>query len=346
MYGPAIVGPDGGVYDWGNGGLIALSATGHRRWTARMGEGMGGPPALGADGVVRVSAEIGTNFGDPHNAFVAVSPQGKRLWTVTSLPWASVPHSVPFSKGTAPIVTSDNVLYMPLVGPAYTHLENNGVEVVGARGKPLRRLLAGYGGPIAVAPNGAVYQIGYNYAGQSFLLASRPDGVLLWSRDLPYQQNGNVLVAGNGHVYVSDGRGWGSGDQGDVAAYTPAGKLLWHRATSGVAALAERADGSILVAERGGLTAVGNRGARLWRAPLGRISDKDQAGYSLAVDAAGHAFIGGADGKVRAFTAGGKPIWTLSAGGPGLYGRGSTVALGPNGVLVVVGTDNLLRYYQ
>jgi PQQ-like domain len=350
IYGPVIVGPDDSVYGWQNGGLVALSATGQPRWTTDISEGFGGPPTIGTDGVLRMSAEIGGPSGignrEPHVAFLAVSQQGKRLWTITSLPWATVPQSVPFSKGTAPIVTADNLLYVPLVGPAYGHLQNNGVEIVGARGKPLRRLLAGYGGPIAVASNGTVYQIGYDYASQNFLQASRPDGTLLWSRALPSAQSGTVVVAGNGDIYVSDGSGWGSNDAGDVAVYTPAGKLLWHRATIGVATLAERGDGSILIADRHGLTAVDRRGAPLWHASLGHIADKDQAGFSLAVDTNGHVFVGSVDGTVRAFSARGKPIWTLSAGKPGLYGRGSTVALGPNGVLVVVGTDNLLRFYR
>lgn len=348
---PALIGPDGSVYGWSTGGLTALTAAGRHRWTVPAQEYFGGPPALGADGLLRVSGQLpGASTARPANepriSLFAVSPRGQRVWTIRSLPWATVPRSVPFSKGVAPIVTAANLLYMPFVGPAYERWQNNGVEMVSPRGAPLRRLMAGFGGTIAVAPDGIVYQLGYDYQGQTALLASRADGVLLWHHGVPYTQGGNVLVGRHGTVYASDGTGWGTGAAGDVVAYTPAGHLLWHLATSGVAALAERGDGVVLAADGSELTAVSPRGARLWRVPLGQAPANAAATPSLAVDAAGHVYAGSADGRVRAVTPGGALLWMLRAGGPTRYGSIPTVALGPNGVLAVTGTDGVLRLYR
>jgi putative pyrroloquinoline-quinone binding quinoprotein len=347
---PALIGPDSSVYGWGAGGLTALTATGKRRWTVAAQESYGGPPALGADGLLRVSGQLASASGqasEPRVALFAVASKGRRVWTIRSLPWATVPQSVPFSKGMAPIVTAANLFYVPMVGPAYTSGQNNGVEVVSPSGVALRRLLAGFGGPIALSPTGIVYHLGYNYSGQTELLASRPDGVLLWHRTVPYDQEGTVLVGGQGAVYVSDGTGWGPSDLGEVAAYTPAGHLLWHLDTrGGVAALTERGDEIVLVADRSGLAAVSPSGTRLWRVPLGGSPANAGAAPSLALDAAGHAYVGSSDGQVRAVTPGGTLLWALRAGGPSRYGASPTVALGPHGVLVVTGTDNILRVYH
>lgn len=348
--GPVVIGPDGGVYGWTARGLIALSATGRRRWIVAAQEGEGGPPALGPDGLLRVGGDLswapGTrSTGMPHILLLAVSSRGQRRWTIRALPWATVPQSVPFSKGTAPIVTASNVLYMPFVGPAYSAGQNNGVEVVSPSGTPLRRLLAGRGGSIAVAPGGAVYELGYDYAGGTALLAAGPGGALLWTRTVTYDQDGGVLVGRNGRVYASDGAGWGSGDGGEVAAYTQAGRLLWRIATRGVAAIAERGDGVVLVADRSGLAAMGPGGVRLWRVPFGRLPENAATFASPAVDATGRAYAGSADGEVRAVATDGRVLWTLRAGGPSPVGTAPTVAIGPDD-LAVVGTDGVLRIYR
>jgi hypothetical protein len=348
LQGPAVIGPDGSAYGWGAKGLTALSATGRPRWTVAAEESLGGPPALGADGLLRVSGQLPTTSGpanEPRLALFAISPRGQVVWAIRSLPWATVLQSVPFSKGVAPLVSAAGLFYVPVVGPAYTARQNNGVELVSPRGAAQRRLLAGFGGPIAVSPTGIVYQLGYDYAGHNALLASRADGVVLWRRAVAYDQEGSVLVGRQGVLYTSDGSGWGPGDRGEVAAYTPAGRLLWQRATSGAASLAERADGVLLVADRSGLAALGPGGAERWRVPLGPSPANAAGAPSLAVDAAGRAYAGTAGGQVRAVSAGGTLLWTLGAGGRSPYGALPSVALGPRGTLVVAGTDGVLRLY-
>ncbi|HZS91748.1 MAG TPA: PQQ-binding-like beta-propeller repeat protein [Chloroflexota bacterium] len=351
LSGPALIGPDGSVYGWSHKGLLALSATGRLRWIVPAEESFGGPPALGPDGLLRVSGQLpgapARNLArEPRISLFAVASQGRRVWTIRSLPWATVPRSVPFSKGVAPIVTAANVLYVPFVGPAYQRWENTGVEIVSPRGTPLRRLLAGFGGAIAVAPGGTVYQLGYDYQGHNEILATRTDGALLWHRGVSYGQSGSVVVGLHGTVYVSDAGGWGPGDVGEVAAFTPAGRRLWQLATrGGPAALAERADGTILAADGNGLTALSPRGRRLWHVSLGR-PPANAASPSLAVDAAGRAYVGSSDGRVRAVASGGTLRWTLDAGGPSRAGFTPSLALGPTSTLAVTGTDNVLRLYH
>ncbi len=245
------------------------------------------------------------------------------------------------------MVTDTNLFYVPFVGPAFTSTQNNGVEVVSANGVPLRRLPAGYGGPIAVSVSGIVYQLGYNYSGRMALLACRGDGSLLWRRDVTYSQSGSVMVGRQGIIYISDGSAGGSQDTGEVAAYTSAGHPLWRRVTSGGFAVpAERGDGVILVADRTGLTALRPAGRRLWHRALGRVPARAESGPSLAVDAAGRAYVGGLDGKVRAIAPNGKILWTVGAGGRSRQGFSPSIALGPRGILAVVGTDQVLRVYD
>jgi outer membrane protein assembly factor BamB len=353
MRAPVVLGPDDTLYGWSTTGLIALNASGKRRWLLPVHEGFGGPPALDAEGTLRVSADVGSFFSgtgravDPHTAWLAVSPQGRRLWTIGALPWATVPQSVPFSKGVAPLVTAAGLFYVPLVGPAHTPRDTNrGVEVVSPRGVPLRRLFADDSGPIAVAPNGTVYLLGSDYAGQTALRAGRSDGRLLWQRDVGAEQSGSVVVGRDGTVYVSDGAGWNAHDAAEIAAYTPGGRLLWRRARSGgVAALAERGDGTLLTGDAQGLTAISAGGERLWHFALGHAPTTPGEAPSLAVDAAGNTYVGSADGRVRAVTPAGRLRWTVRAGGPTRLGSVPAVALGASGVLAVVGTDGILRVY-
>lgn len=353
--GPPLIGPDGGVDAWSRSGFMALTPTGRARWTAPIQYIEGGPAALGLDGMLRVNAQPSAahpataTAGDPHMAIVALSPAGRTAWTIRSLPWATVPRSVPFSKGEAPLVTAANVLYVPLVGPVYSPGQNNGVEVVSPTGTPLRRVLAGWSGTIALGRDGSVYEVGSDLQGGLEVLASRPDGTLRWSHPVAYDQWGAALVGRDGTVYASDGSGGGSGEVGEVVAYTPAGRLRWRwRGHGGAPALAERGDGVILAADASGLTAIGPRGARLWRRALGSdtAAVTGASSPSLAVDAVGRAYVGSSDGFVRAVSPGGALLWTLRAGGPSRLGNVPALALGPNGILAVTGTDGVLGVYR
>jgi outer membrane protein assembly factor BamB len=148
-------------------------------------------------------------------------------------------------------------------------------------------------------------------------------------------------------IYASDGTGVGTGDAGEIVAYSPTAALLWRLPTSaGTASLAERGDGVLLVADRSGLSALGPGGARLWNRALGQPSATGVAAPSLVIDAAGHAFVGTSDGYVRAIGPAGALLWTLGAGGPAPDGEVPALALGPAGALAVTGTDRVLRVYR
>jgi hypothetical protein len=284
---------------------------------------------------------------EPHMALVALASTGHPFWTIRSLPWASVPQSVPFSKGAAPLVTAANRLYMPFVGPVYRPGENDGVEVVTADGTPLRRLLPGWSGVIALAHDGTLYELGGNSQGQTVVQASGAGGAPRWSHGVVYDQWGDVLVGQSGTVYVSDGSGFGASDTGEVSACTLTGRRLWRLGpTAGVAALGERGDGTLLVADRSGLSAVSPQGVRLWRRTLGHPPALVAAQPSLAIDARGRAYVGSSDGMVRAVAPDGTLLWTLQAGGRTRQGDIPSLALGPGGALLVSGTDGRLQLYR
>jgi outer membrane protein assembly factor BamB len=178
------------------------------------------------------------------------------------------------------------------------------------------------------------------------VLASRTDGVLWWRHPVAYNQWGNVLVGRHGTVYASDGLGLGQTDAGEITAYSVSGRLRWRLRTAGVAALAERADGTVLAADASGVSALSSGGRRLWQRALGRPPTTPYSSPSIAVDVLGRAYVGTGDGMVRALAPSGTLLWTLRAGGPTRFGAIPSLALGPDGALLVAGTDAVLRLYR
>ncbi len=332
--GEPLVGATGDIYAWCGKGLTALTMTGRRRWRVALSDGEGGPLALAPDGLVLANANAGlTDYR--HQFIIALAAAtGQQRWIVHSLPWAAaLGANVPNSKGAAPLVTAVNLLYVPFVGPSPYH----GIEVFGLAGQPLRRLTPPAVQPalivMAAAPDGTLYDsLG------SALVAYAPDGAVRWQRPIYATA---VLVGARGAVYTAEGTN-------GVDAYAPDGRLLWRRATGDeVLSLAERADGTVLALGRTGLGAVSPAGRRLWRRPAGRLSRTPYPQPpTIAVDAAGRAYVGSDDGMVRAIAPDGALLWTLPAGGPTSLGATPSISLGPRGTLVVVGTDGRLRVYQ
>jgi hypothetical protein len=64
----------------------------------------------------------------------------------------------------------------------------------------------------------------------------------------------------------------------------------------------------------------------------------------LIVDAAGTAYVGSGDGIVRIISAGGKLVEQISAGGHH-FDLPPHALMGPDGRLIVNGTDGVLRVY-
>jgi outer membrane protein assembly factor BamB len=349
--GPALVGADGSLYGWGRDGLHALDAAGRSRWAAAVQSIEGGPPALAPNGLLFVNGLALSGRGAAQRAgmaVLAIAPNGTQRWAIHALPWAPfvqgtfyapsgkpIPmgRSVPLSKGVAPLVTPANVLYMPFVGPGAS---NAGVEDIAPTGRPLRRLLPNVEpSAIAWARDGTLYELG-----RQGLAALTPTGALRWEQPVGATQfPGSVLVGSHGTIYASDGTA--------VVAFTPSGRLLWRRDSgAAVDVLAERVDGAVLAVNAAGLSAIAPQGTRLWHRALGRLPATTSSSPSIAVDALGRAYVGSADGLVRAITPDGAVLWTLHVGGPTNLGDTPSVALGPRGTLVVVGTDGHLRVYR
>jgi outer membrane protein assembly factor BamB len=147
------------------------------------------------------------------------------------------------------------------------------------------------------------------------------------------------MAAKDGTIYVSYSQ--------TLAAFTPSGRLIWKlRWRDGPLALAERSDGMILVAGRNQLGAVNPAGRRLWHVTIGHSAGQFIPEYpSLIVDAAGTAYVGSGDGKVRVISAAGKIRARIFAGGPRLASV-PAIMLVAGGKLIISGTDSVLSVYQ
>lgn len=351
--GPPLIGPDGTMYSWAynqstyRGGLTSLTATGRQRWTVPLSRIEGGPPALLPGGMVVVNGRDGSG----HEVIAAVAATGQRSWTIRSLPWTTGLRETPHSKEEAPLATSTNLLYMPFVGPEFKQGENVGVQVLSSTGTPLGVVLPGIlPDYIAGARDGTFYELGHRCCtGPDSLSALNTTGVRRWTRVMGGEEVSGLLVGTRGTIYVSAGTGYSSGQASAVTAYTPAGQRLWRlRVDDGWATLAERADGTVLVASATGLSAVSPGGALIWHRTLWQPTRATAATLklpSLAVDAVGRVYIGGSDGVIRAVGPNGAVLWTRHAGG---FSNGvtPTVALGPDGTLAIAGTDGRLRVYR
>jgi outer membrane protein assembly factor BamB len=352
LAGSVVIGGDGSVYGWGRAGLQAVNANGQSRWALPILGLEGGPPALTPNGLLFVNGLVVTGKGTDRKAGMAVlartAATGAPRWAIHALPWAPaiggtfylqdqsliMGRSVPLSKGVAPLVTPAGTLYMPFVGPGSP---NAGVEMITTQGQPVRRLSPNVEpAEIAWSADGTLYEVGLDG-----LVAFAPGGVRRWVRPLGEALNNPaaILVGMHGAIYASDGPA--------VAAYAPSGQLLWRRRPGAVvAALAERADGDLLVVSSAALSALSPRGTRLWRRPLGRPSSTTPAAASIAVDRAGRAYVGSSDGKVRAISPSGALLWTMGAGDSSNPYDSPSVSLGPGGTLVVSGIDGQLRMYR
>lgn len=351
LSGLVLISADGSLYGWGRGGLRSLDAGGRSRWVAPVEGAEGGPPALAPNGLLLVNGLVLSGTGAARRAgmaVLAITSSGAPRWAIHALPWApsvggtfyssagqpiAMGQSVPLSKGVAPLVTPANTLYLPFVGPGAS---NAGVETIAPTGRPLRRLLPNVEpDAIAWAPDGTLYELD-----SQGLAALTPAGVLRWALPIGATRfPGSVLVGMQGRIYAGDGTG--------VVACTASGHQLWRRDIGvPVDALAERADGVVLVVSTVSLTAVSPQGAVLWRRALGRSPAANYSAPSIAVDGTGRAYVGSPDGIVRAITRHGAVLWTLRAGGPTSLGGTPSVALGPHGTLVVTGTDGRLRVYR
>lgn len=325
----SLVAPDGTLY--GNlhkGGAVALGPGGKQLWSHRRCAGLpcrfvwlvGVSPQGGLLGIVQ----------DPQgSAALDYSAGGGLRWVIK--PLGPV-------KGGTPLVTDSGQFYFELA-----HSENEEVcagvtELQADDGRPIRCVHVDLQ---SMAPDGHFYAVDW-----SSLHAYSPDGTSLWltpvegtGRDPshPASRPDNIYpsfptVGRDGTIYVGIGR--------QLAAVNPEGHILWQIAKKDQAmALALRSDSVILAAGRKRLIAVRQDGKELWNVPIGPAGLERP---TLVVDAAGTAYVGTADGKVRIFSSDGRLLRTLAVGPRSSWAPGILVA---GGRLIVSGTDRVLRVY-
>jgi len=221
------------------------------------------------------------------------------------------------------------VIPLVLCSPSQKHI---GLNLISSRGRVLRRLAPMY--HPALDHGNLIVDAG------STLRAVDRRGHPVWKRKLGEDDSSTLrpVVAADGDIFTGYGR--------QIVAYTSSGQLRWRvRKTDGALALALRADGSLLVAGQDRLDALGTNGTRLWSTAIGHSPARYPADWpSLVTDAAGKAYVGSGDGRVRVVSAAGQVLARVYVGG---YRDGfpPSVLLGPNGRLIVTGTDSTLRVY-
>jgi outer membrane protein assembly factor BamB len=318
-----LIGPKGDLYGTvpSRTGIVALDAGGRQQWAVRgcCGEGS---PVLAADGTVFDYGSSTTPEAASTNGTeaIAIGPAGTVAWRIT-----------PFGLAKGAIsLASNGAIFAPVIGPHNgTGTEPYiGLNVISWQGRVTVHLPVAYAP--ALAPNGTIYE-----ASIGQLTALAPGGAVVWQRRLPSSPPSGPLVGQGGIVYL----GYGT----KLVAYSPSGRLLWSlRRREAPLALAERADGVVLMAGRTRLSAVSATGKQLWTTRIGKTADPYYRPF-LVVDASGKAYVGSGDGRVRVVTAGGHVVASLRAG-PAHRGI-PTALLGPDGKLIVSGTDGVLRAY-
>jgi len=318
-----LVGPNGEIYAGApyKTGIVALDATARQRWAiwGCCGEGY---PVLAADGTVFNYGSSTTPEAAATNGTeaIAIGPAGSVAWRIT-------PFGLP--KGASSLA-SNGAIFAPVIGPHNgTGTEPYiGLNIISWQGRVTAHLPVAYAP--ALSPNGTIYE-----ASIGQLTALTPGGAVVWQRRLPGSPPSGPLVGQGRIVYL----GYGT----KLVAYSPSGRLLWSlRWREAPLALAERADGVVLMAGRTRLSAVSATGKQLWTTRIGETADPYYH-PSLVVDASGRAYVGSGDGRVRVVTAGGHVVASLRAG-PAHHGT-PTALLGPDGKLIVSGTDGVLRAY-
>lgn len=322
----STVGPDGVMYGEARTGnthrIAAFTPDGRIRLLYPAGEGEGFELVLRRDGaLLAVPVDAG--------GVLAFCPQGTILWSL---------NRVGLSKGVEPLVTAGGYLYAAFIGHA--HSGSAGLDIFANSGRR-HRIEAGLPfDAVARAPDGRSYAIversGY------VLQALDRTGRVEWANPVSqsYGLAGNcicLLIGAEDTVY--------SVDNTDLVATDRNGHRLWQTTIpDGIQALAQRTDGSLLVAGHHVVVAVTSGGGLLWTARLHPDVPTAIGRPSLITDQLGTVDVGTADGSVHILAPDGREVSTVNAGGYH-FGFAPSMVLGPDGRLIVNGTDNVLRVY-
>jgi outer membrane protein assembly factor BamB len=317
-----VVDASGGIYGFGRRGLIALNAAGQVRWRYPLVL-LDSPPALTPSGTIVVGAIPVGRAVDPNEVrLYAINSHGRKRWSIR-------PHL--FAKTTPLLTTASGNILAPYVGP-----DNANMRIFNESGV-LLHLIPGSFGVVAVSPTGTIYAFVSSSGGGSFILnALDPAGHALWANDLGPTSNGVRLMVGrNETVFASNGS--------QLDAIDPNGRVLWtYHADSVVLQLAERVDGTVLVAEQDSLSALTSNGEVLWHHAIPPIPAFGGAG--LATDADNTAYLALPDGTLRGVASDGTELFSLSIGRPGRLAR-PQVVIDAQGRLIVSGADSTLYVF-
>lgn len=323
-----------------DGAIIGIARSGQRFHTAvlrpsgplRVLRGkVDGPSAIGPDGTI-----LGVGADDSRAS--ALSATGKLLWRVSS---------IGLPKSASPLVTANGSFFVAAEG----HPEDgsSGLYVIDPSGKVTSHAVPGvptFG--VATGVDGGVYALLYDQeSGTSSVAAFSPSLQERWRKPLSTSLETwgacmCLMVGPQGRLLLGDGT--------TLRAYEQTGAATWavHKA-DGIGSIAERPDGSIVAAGTRLLTAISADGRTLWTADIHVHHQRPEgdATYrpSLAVDAAGKAYVGTGDGRVVEVSPAGRVVTRVPAGGYH-YGFAPRVMLGPRHSLIVGGVDGVVRVYR
>jgi outer membrane protein assembly factor BamB len=249
------VGPDGTIYLGTSGGqLFAVGADGTIRWTAQTGPTIKSAPALGLDGTIYLPSSDGKLY--------AVSPQGQLIWTFD------------FGQhlGPTPLVTSDQAGpggagggsngigsgASPTIGPdgtIFIGADNSNMYAVTPDGNlrwlfEAERELAGIWTTPALSADGATIYFGANKGG--VYAVSTADGSKRWQFPVYGSIYASSVLDNRGVLYT------GTTIEHLYALNTATGEPVWDLDVHNQiwSAPSIRPDGTLIIADRGGLVQV------------------------------------------------------------------------------------------
>lgn len=327
-----LVAPDGSIIGtagtWPHVALAALSPSGR---LVKLSTRVTGASAIRRDGAI---LSVGADSG----AAEAVASTGIPLWQRSS---------IGLPKSSRPLVTPDGRFFIAAEG--HPQDGTSGLWVLSTEGRVAHHAARGvptFG--VTVGLDGSVYTLLYDQAtGVSYVAAYSPTLQEKWRYELNTSLEGFggcdcLMTARDGGVYVGDGN--------ILLALDAQGSLAWRFSKAdGLLSIAERPDGSLLAAGSQTLTAISSRGQSLWDADIHihhRIGVNDFVrAPAIAVDRAGTACVGTADGQVVVVAASGQLTAHVPAGGY-RYGQTPRVMMSPHHMLAVTGTDSVVRIYR
>lgn len=381
---PPIIGADGSLYgvhypdpSKPDARVIALSPTGHVRWTAWArrrgwpGGDLGASLVLAPDGSVyfaggacRPSVAQRRESAGTAGCLSAVGPNGSLRWRTVTL---GLTKGIP-----KPLVRPDGALVRATIGPgggpdpgtsrAAVDATLN-VTVYARNGVPLRlgadcswsatalgsadRLYAVTDYRASLLGNCLPYSTHPGQPGSN-LVAFTAGGTRIWATALPLAARPEncapwalTVDAARGHIFAATScNAHGQHAHVRVYALDTQGHLRWMRdeASAGWPTLAlDRVSGDLWLATNDGVQRLSPAGARRWHTTWPTTATPASA-ETVVLDARGTAYVCGADGLLRALSPTGSVLWRYQFRVP-RDGSGAEAALGPDGTLYVSSED-------